>query len=220
MEARFRQDYDGEFVVVKSIWAGGKKIQEREWIANPITNQHISGRAACICSNTDLESFDYTILARHRGGLLGSKKLQTYGTGEITKKMNLDFSVELNQANLAEIIQRNYHVDNIVYTSARQCIASPGNFYLIPFNPNLLEPAAALYLAAFDGHQEIFLLGYNKETPIDSPFWIDQVTTVINTYRNVIFYLIGVETNMPESWRSASNTKCLNYRDFIGYCDV
>jgi len=31
MEARYRQDYPGEFVVVKSTWADGKKEQQREW---------------------------------------------------------------------------------------------------------------------------------------------------------------------------------------------
>jgi len=30
MEARYRQDYPGEFVVVKSTWADGKKEQQRE----------------------------------------------------------------------------------------------------------------------------------------------------------------------------------------------
>ena len=79
MEARFRVDYAGEFVITGSTWGSGKKTETREWIANPIENQHISGRAACIGSAFDQGTFDYTRLQRHRGGLLGSKKLQTYG---------------------------------------------------------------------------------------------------------------------------------------------
>jgi hypothetical protein len=76
---QYRSDYEGEFVITESRWSGGKKTQNREWVPNPIKNQHISGRAACIASDVDKERFDYTRLQRHKGGLLGSKKLQTYG---------------------------------------------------------------------------------------------------------------------------------------------
>ncbi len=48
MLERYRKEYDGEFVIVENKISGGKKYQEREWIDNPIENQHISGRAAVI----------------------------------------------------------------------------------------------------------------------------------------------------------------------------
>ena len=73
--ARYRTDYTGEFIITQSTWSGGKKRQKREWVANPIENQHISGRAVCIGSDVDALRFDYKILQRHRGGLLGSKKI-------------------------------------------------------------------------------------------------------------------------------------------------
>ena len=82
---QYRSDYEGEFVITESKWSAGKKSQNREWVENPINNQHISGRAACIVGDVDKERFDYTRLQRHKGGLLSSKKLQTYGTGSITK---------------------------------------------------------------------------------------------------------------------------------------
>ena len=68
METKFRADYAGEFVVVESRWSGGHKQEKREWIENPIENQHISGRAACIGSSVDQYLFDYTRLQRHRSG--------------------------------------------------------------------------------------------------------------------------------------------------------
>jgi hypothetical protein len=220
IQPRYRQDYEGEFVVIDSQWKDGKKTQTREWVANPITNQHISGRAACIGSDIDKSTFDYTRLQKHRGGLLGNKKLQTYGVGSIATEMRLDFAVELNPNKLNEIKTTGYQVDNIVYTSPRHCIASPGEFYLIPYNPPILPEAQLLYLAAFDGHHEVFLLGYNNDTPVENPYWTNQITDVINSYKAVIFYLVGVESNMPESWRSCANTKVLTYRDFVSYCDV
>ena len=220
MEARFRADYAGEFVITESRWSGGKKTEKREWIANPIENQHISGRAACIGNTIDQYKFDYTRLQRHRGGLLSSKKLQTYGVGVIAQQMRLDFTVETNPHGLATIIESKYQEDNVVYTTPRNCIAYPGEFYLIPQNPNLLDIAQILYLAAFDGHKEIFMLGYHNETPIESQSWINQIRSVIDAYPGVLFYMVGEKTIMPDTWMEASNGRNLTYREFVSYCDV
>jgi hypothetical protein len=37
MQARFRADYPGEFVVLNTTWSGGRQRQQREWIEN-LTN--------------------------------------------------------------------------------------------------------------------------------------------------------------------------------------
>lgn len=220
MQARYRTDYAGEFVVVETRWSSGKKTQTREFVANPIENHHISGRAVCIGSNFDAYQFDYTRLQQHRGGLLGSKKLQTYGTGDIASTMRLDFAVETCAPQLANLKESGYTEKNIVYTTARQCIAMPGEFYLIPLSPKLLDIATLPYLAAFDGHQEIFLLGYNQETPVENATWNQQVRNVVDAYPGVRFYFVGEPTNMYDSWLEPANTQAMTYRDFIGYCDV
>lgn len=220
MQERYRSDYSGEFVILETRWAQGKKEQKREWIANPIENHHISGRAACIGSDVDLNRFNYTILQRHRGGLLGSKKLQTYGVGKIAQSMRLDFTVETNSSNLKQLVDTNYSENNIVYTTPRNCITYPGQFYLIPYTPRLPDLALSLYLAAFDEHKEIFLLGYNIETPAPTNTWYEQVKSVFDTYSGVKFYLIGEKTNMFNSWLDCSNVNHMNYREWISYCDV
>ena len=220
MQAHYRSDYAGEFVVVETRWSGGKKTQTREFVANPIENHHISGRAVCIGSDFDAYQFDYTRLQRHRGGLLGSKKLQTYGTGDIALTMRLDFAVETRAPQLVNLKESGYTEKNIVYTTARQCIALPGEFYLIPLAPRLLDIATLLYLAAFDGHQEIFLLGYNQETPVENATWNQQVRNVVDAYPGVKFYFVGEPTNMYDFWLEPTNTQAMTYRDFIGYCDV
>ena len=220
MEARFRADYAGEFVVVERRRVGGRWEETREWIANPIENQHISGRAACISGTTDRDKFDYTRLQRHRGGLLGSKKLQTYGVGELVFDMRLDFAVETNPERLKQILDTGYQENNVVYTTPRNCMTHPGEFYLIPQNPHLIDMVLPLYLAAFDGHEEIFMLGYHNETVIESQTWQGQVRAVMDAYPGVIFWLIGENTNMPDLWMDASNTKDMTYREWISYCDV
>lgn len=220
MQARYRRDYAGEFVVVNSHWSGGKKNETREWIPNPIENHHISGRAVCIGSTLDRSQFNYAILQHHRGGLLGSLKLQTYGVGEIAKDMRLDFAVETNSKKLAEMIDTDYQKDNIVFTTAHNCIAYPGQFYLIPNRPHMLDIATIVYLAAFDGHREIFLLGYTDETPVQHPAWMDQVAEVFESYPGTQFWLIGEQTRMPDVWANCANVRIMHYRDFVGYCDV
>ena len=220
MQARYRQDYAGEFVIIETLWKKGKKFERREWIANPIQNQHISGRAVCIGSNTDKTQFDYTRLQRHRGGLLGSQKVQTYGVGNISQEMRLDFAVESDRIKLAQILATKYQENNIVYTTPKNCIVYPGEFYLIPQTPRLLDVALLLYLAAFDGHKEIFLLGYNNETPVQSQTWFNQIREVMDAYAGVKFYLVGEKTNMPDVWMEAANSVDITYRDFIGYCDI
>lgn len=220
MQARYRTDYAGEFVILETRWGAGKKEETREWIPNPIENHHLSGRAACIGSDLDRWQFDYTRLQRHRGGLLGSKKLQTYGTGSIAQQMRLDFAVETNTNNLAAILSTGYQQDNIVYTTARNCIANPGEFYLIPYKPRLIDMTIAVYLAAFDGHQEVFLLGYTDESPGDSLHWQAQLADVFLAYPGVKFYLVGESTRMPDVWVDCFNTQVMTYPEFISYCDV
>ena len=223
MEARFRADYPGEFVVVNTVWEHGKRTEQREWIANPIENQHISGRAVCIGSrdsHTAQLGFDYRILQRHRGGLLGSLKLQTYGTGLIAEDMRLDFAVDVDSAQLQKLIESKYYEDNVVYTTARNCIDNPGDFYLIPQNPRLLMPALPVYLAAFDGHKEIFLLGYSKQMAFDNERWFDNVSEVFTAYAGVKFYLVGEPTIMPDAWLECANVNTMPYREFVSYCDI
>lgn len=223
MQARFRADYPGEFVVVNTIWEHGKRTEQREWIANPIENQHISGRAACIGSRDSRVSelgFDYRILQRHRGGLLSSLKLQTYGIGPIAEDMRLDFTVDIDAAQLQKLIESKYYEDNVVYTTARNCIQNPGDFYLIPQAPRLLMPALPIYLAAFDGHKEIFLLGYSKQMQFDNSRWFDNVNEIFEAYAGVKFYLVGEPTIMPDAWLENANVNTMPYQEFVSYCDI
>jgi hypothetical protein len=218
--ARYRTDYDGEFIITQSTWSGGKKRQKREWVANPIENQHISGRAVCIGSDVDTNQFNYTILQRHRGGLLGSKKLQTYGLGSTAKQMRLDFTIETDDVILKELMGSHYYQDNVVYTSPRNCLKYPGVFYLTPYNPVLIKQAILLYLAAFDGHKEIFLLGYTQHTDAGNSTWVHQVAEVISAYSSTKFVIVCDKHHAVESWLEYSNVEHMTYRNFITYCDV
>jgi hypothetical protein len=218
--ARYRTDYQGEFVVLETRWAGGKKRQTREWIPNPIENHHLSGRAACIGSSIDREIFNYQVLQRHRGGLLGSKKLQTYGVASIALEMRLDFAISNNFDQIKPLMENQYYKDNIIYTTPRICILNPGSFYLIPYAPVVCADALPLYLAAFDGHSEVFALGYHNETPSGNSGWITQIKDIVSAYSTTRFNFVGEKTIMPDTWFDCENVNSMTYRDFISYCDV
>ena len=81
-------------------------------------------------------------------------------------------------------------------------------------------PALPIYLAAFDGHQEIFLIGYSKQMEFDNSRWMDDVRAVFDAYTEVKFWLIGESTTMPDLWLDCPNIKTMNYQDFVSYADV
>ena len=220
IQERYRADYEGEFVITESKWSGGKKTQNREWVANPIDNQHISGRAACIGSITDRATFDYARLQRHKGGLLSSKKLQTYGTGTVAKDMRLNFAVEIDKTIINELVESGYVNDNIVYASTRNCLMHPGEFYLIPYNTLMSIEALVFWMAAFDGHKEIYALGYSNDTVGTNSAWQDHINGVLMAYPATRFIFIGEESYMSKSWRMNANVSCLDYRSFISHCDI
>ena len=116
--------------------------------------------------------------------------------------------------------KQEYSIDNIVFTDAKNCIRYPNNFYLIPYTPPINHFAAAIYMAAFDGHTEVFLLGYSNSTPHLESGNVQQINEVFQAYNTTNFILVGVAANMPDMWRNNRNVQCMDYRHFVSYCDV
>jgi hypothetical protein len=220
MLQQFRRDYTGEYVISKTTFRNGIKIQDREWLPNPVLNEQISQRAAVIISDQDKKKFDINCLARHRGGLLGRRKLQSYGTSNVWRSTQLDFYVGTDDQNIKDIVDTRYYENSVVLTNRRHVLEYPGKFYLIPYSPRLSDPAAALYAACFDYHTEIFVIGVNKESMFQDGRWQDHVGLVMDTYFSFQFYFLGVESNMPDAWRRRRNFRTMNYRKFVTYCDL
>lgn len=216
----YRKDYTGEFVILNTDIRRGIKQQRREWMANPIKDQRTPGRAAVIGSSLDRAKFDYSRLQRHRGGLQGSLRLHTYGSGSIWSDMPLDHYCSTDRQMLAKVQSTGYCVGTVCYSSSRFCMIFPEKFYLIPFQPRISDVAAAIYLAAFDGHREIFMLGYNRDTPAFARDWQQDVVSVMSAYLDHQFVFVGVESNMPDAWRQQPNADFWNYRRFITHCDI
>ena len=217
---QYRQDYAGEYVVLTIDIHHGIREQTREWIDNRVTVNRTSRSAAVIGSDCTRHRFDHKLLENHRGGLNGTTKLHTYGTGNIWRQMKLETYVSTRPTEISPLYKTNYADQAVVFSTSRQCLHYPNKLHLIPYQPNLVDLALPLYLAAFDGNTNIYMLGYNKETPCSDPRWIDDVTQVIKAYSYAQFTLVGIKANMPTEWRNRPNVSCLTYQEFVTQCDI
>jgi hypothetical protein len=221
IKLRYRQDYTGEFVILGTNFRDGIKIQQREWVENSIVNQHISGRAAVILSDVDRDKFDYSRLQHHRGGLRGTKRLQTYATGIVWQHLPLNFFVSTDDITLTMIDHSSYGENTVVYTDRKRVLEFSGKFFLVPYCPIISDPALAIYLAAFDGHSEIFILGYNIFDGVYHKDWPKHIAEVIDCYSNCKFYFIG--RSLPvclATLQRFPNVELMDLRKFISFCDI
>ncbi len=222
MQSRYRTDYEGEFVVLDTVFRGGKKIQRREYIENPIINQHISGRAVIIGAGPSARPDVVRLLARHRGGLLGKKRLQTYGAEGVWRLMRLDFCVENDASELRDMIDQKYTENTVVYTRVKNCLAMPGEFFIVPYGVRLDPIAQAAYLAAFDGHQEVFLVGVDGLTSnlAVKAQAVSDLNQVFAAYGSTQFRIVTDGAQPHSAWLHNRNVEAWDYQKFISYCDV
>ena len=220
LEPRYRRDYDGEFVILETRLVDGVKQERREWIPNLIRNDHTSGRAAVIGSRYDQDRFKHQRLANHKGGLLGSKRLQTYAAGDIWEDMRLDFYACTNRKRLDRILKTTYDETTVIYSNANMVIDHPNRLYPTPYSPYLADEAIAAYLACFDGHEEVFLIGFNRETAWDDKMVVPDMITVMEAYPGVKFISIGGPAGQPAGWLDLANLSVMPYRQFVTYCDI
>jgi len=223
IQERYRNDYDGEFVIVRTTIKNGQKHQEREWVPNPIENNYISARAVVIGNGTSRSKFPIQRLQGHKGGLLGKKRLQSYGSEGCWRELQCDFYVDTVSNEQQELIESKYNDRVTVYTGAKQCIAYPGEFYMIPYNVSLVSDAAlAMYIAAFDGHNEIYCVGVDGTDQNDNANAkaISQIESIIKTYSKTQFIFVNNNPNLPSEWRQHKNYGYITYPEFISNCDV
>jgi hypothetical protein len=229
MPERYRLEYDGEFVIVETKISGGKKHQQREWISNPIENQHISGRAAVIGNGSSRYNTMFngklnlqTKIEQHAGWHLGRKRLQTYGSEDCWKEMQCDFYVEFDKEKLAEIKKAKYQERVSVYTHARNCIDDPGEYYLVPYGVRGKSISVATWLACFDGHKEVFLLGIDALNDQDESDIkkVNAMNAVFLDYPAVKFYYVSDGASAHNDWRKNPNFAQMRYAEFISYCDI
>jgi len=243
----YRSNYAGEDIIKSLTYENNTWIAEREYAPNMVENIQISGRAVVLGNGTSRANLYpqgdlLSLLKNHRGGLLAAGAVQTYGCNAIVRDFVPDFVV-CNDAVAHEMVNGGYCDQTIVYGNANMVLDYPGKFYLIPQDPSWDMGAIAAYLACFDGHRTVYLMGFDGHTndayyhhniysgtpgypEIDEPtteeFFSQTLKLVMDTYSNVDFVRVmpTPEYYMPERWRFQLNLRQITFRDFVHEVDL
>lgn len=238
----FRKNYVGESVTVDFVHVDHMWRATNEFIPNSVINNQISGQAVVIGNGLSRREFDVRLVLNHFGGLLGARKLQTYGCNAFYRDYAPDFLVATGPEIVKEIANSGYCDNHIVYVTANYILDYPGKFYLIPQNLPFNAGTVATYLACFDGHTKVFLLGmegqdqegrnynmyantpcYASDTyPMSPLFWDVSMRQIFEVYPEVDFVRVMPTANsfMPETWKDLTNVRQISYQDFVLEADL
>jgi hypothetical protein len=237
-----RSDYSGESVVTNMTYSGGSWNFEREEVANSVTNNQISNKAIIIGNGQSRQSFNLNNIANHKGGLLASGALQSYGCNALYRDFTPDFLVAVGDEIVKEIAESGYTNDHIVYSHANALLDYPTKFYLTPQDPSWNAGAIATYMACFDGHKTVYLLGFDgvdhdtdgyncyagtagypaPSSGYSEAFWNKAMMQVFNTYNDVDFVRVVPATGfrIPEEWNYVLNLRQIDFNTFVREVDL
>ena len=232
-----RNNYWGENIIVDRTHTNGIWQDTTEHVPLAISNNQISNRAVVLGNGPSRLEFDIKHLKNY-SGLLGADTVQTYGCNALYRDFTPDFLIATGTPNIIREIALDKYTDtNIVYTNAIHLLEYPNKFYLIPHDLYTDAGTTALYLAAFDGHKKIFMLGFDgqdtpefnyniyagtngydgkRDTILDYK-WIQDKKTIFDAYPEVEFMRItqsGTDS-IPELWKYANNFRQLSHREFV-----
>lgn len=223
----YRSSYSGENVVTQLTYENGEWTPETEAVQNSVFNTPTSSQAVAIASGATRSNFELNFIATHKGGLFGADRLQSYGCNGLYKEFAPDFLIAVGDDHIEELAASDYPNDNIVYAHAQSVLQYPGKFYLIPQNIAYDAGAIAAYMACFDGHKKVFLLGYDSyvddhESHPNQTFFIKTLASVVKTYSDVDFVRVMPTTtySCDTTLSSLINFRQITYRDFVLEADI
>jgi hypothetical protein len=235
-------EYEGEFIIHETRIEAGKRVEDREWVPRTLINDDHRGYAVVIGNGISREKFKIDMLGRHKGGLFASMRCQTYGCNALYRDFSPSFLVAHNPAIAQEVVDSGYADENIVYSSAQQLVKHPSKFHLIPQNINMNAGAIATYLACFDQHKHIYLIGFDNQrdpeinnnvyagTEHYAPFhskgndgkWIKSMEKLFGAYPDIDFVWVNnnPDHNFPDAWKWYKNVRKIKYPQFISELDI
>lgn len=241
LNKKYRRGYTGEDIIVERKLERGMWETTTETVPSRITNRQISNTAVVIGNGINRLGFNLKELKKP-SGLLGAKTVQTYGCNALYRDFAPDFLIATgNNGIVDEIADRGYTNEHIVYSNAIHLLEFPGKFYLIPFDTYADAGTTAAYIAAFDEHKTIYLIGFDgqeagwnnnvyagtkgydaKTTSIDQHDWIANRKQLLDVYDDVDWVWVTPHgTNLiPETLKYCANLRQINYRQFVLECDL
>ena len=241
----YRKDYTGEDIVTQAVYENSAWNYSKETAGTSFAFTPKSDTAVVIGNGLGQRIIDLKLLKKERG-FQGSKTLRLYGCNALYRDFDPDFLVVTRDGIANEIVTTNlksgdYCKNHIVYASVKNILNYPGNFHVIPQNPGWNSGAIAAYMACFDGHKKVYLLGHDAlDTPgadynvysgsngyagkntASALLYENSMLQVFQTYNDVDFVLVNKTGKgyIPESWKYCLNLRRLNLRQFVLEADI
>lgn len=239
MEKLYRKNYTGEFFIHSRNYVNGKIRETREWVPSTIPEFAHTGNAVVIGNGPSRLDLNLVHIANHRGGWQGHRRLTSYGCNALYRDMAPNFLIATGDVITEEINNAGYDQKNIVYSHANLITKYPGSFHLIPYDRYWNAGTTATWLACFDGHKKVYLLGFDNQvnknmnrnvylnTPgygvatdnVDDTNWVSTMYDIFTTYNDVEFVWVN-PTSMPEQWKYANNLRQISIRNFSIEADL
>lgn len=219
----YRSNYAGEDIVTELVLSQNEWTPETEYIPNSVFSTHTTSQAIAIGNGQTRQEFNLDLIANHRGGLFASDKLQSYGCNYLYQEFTPDFLIATDAQKVKTIAESGYCDNHIVYTNAQYLLEYPGKFYLTPQNPAYDAGSLAIYLACFDGHKKVFLLGFDGYAEsADNQFWIKTLLAVMNTYSDVDFVRVCPTKKYAcsEQLQRQVNFRQIDFNEFVIEADI
>lgn len=229
----YRTSYTGEDVVVERTIDKGAWKTVCDYVPNQVTNDAGTGVAVIIGNGTSRESFSLSHLVK--------PQIQTYGCNALYRDFSPNFLITTNKI-ASEMVSTGFTIENIVYSDLSTLLEYPQQFYLIPHNPYLDCGTTAAYLAAFDGHTRIYMIGFdgqdtpgfnynvysntvgydNKDATVSDEKWIENRRALFFAYPEVDFVWVtpNGKHDIPERLKHCHNHRQLSHRGLVLECDL
>jgi len=238
----YRANYGGERITTEAAVNQNEWSYKTEWVPTAVANNHISKIATVIGNGLTRKNFPVGLLIKHLSGRLGAKSMQTYGCNAFYRDFEPTFLVAVGNEICHEIAHSGYCDRHIVYANSDKILKYPNKFYLIPQDFVSNAGTIAAYLACFDGHEKIYLLGFDNSSgeyynnnvyagtrgyaPADhnysDDYWIMAMEKIMSLYNEVEFVRVTSTPNYacPSSWRRLSNFRQIHFQSYVIEADI
>lgn len=253
LQQLYRDTYTGEDVKTVGLYINGSWRYQTEFVENLDIQVLHSDRAVVIGNGISRLDFNLKLILPNRDhtpwGEVGpwqpavnKKKFKTYGCNAVYRNYRPDFLIATGDKFLDEIVATDYCEDNIVYANKYALPLYENKFHYIPQDPSYNSGAIAAYLAAFDGHKKVYLLGFDgidndsdiynvyantnaypsKTELIREDYWVQALDHVMEIYSDTEFIRVAPSNTFrtPELWKYRLNFRTINFRQFVLEADI
>jgi hypothetical protein len=235
---RLRTTYTGEEINATATYEDGSWTYETEHVDAPLLDNDRTGKQAVVFGNgLSRDDFDIKYIFKQ-------PKLQTYGCNAIHRDAHydVDFLVINNDKIAQELIASGGATRKVVYANSDQIFDHPGVFYLMPQDPQWNAGAMAAYMAAFDGHKQVYLVGFDgqdthgnnnniytgtnayqiEDTVVTDDFYGLALKTLMQAYPLVEFIHVNKtgKGNIPGAWKECPNFRRISFHQLVIECDL